>query len=109
MSTYTISLSDSNNQWNYPNLTKNGTNYVSEVKIDTGEWPKVFRLQVKDENDNVIETKENARLVQQVQYPWDNNRYYLAFGDVSLLKVENMELRAQIDYIAMMTGVNTEV
>ena len=75
----------------------NGTNYVSETEVDTKNWPAIFALTVKDEEGDVTEHHDHAKLLQQVSYEWDGGKWYLAFGVVSEQEVKNSEFRADIN------------
>jgi hypothetical protein len=79
MKTYTLKIG---NDITISGLTMNGNNYVSETKVNTSAWPAVFKLTVTDSDGNT-EVTNHAKLIQQEQYAWDNNRWYLAFGEVS--------------------------
>lgn len=87
-------------------LTLNGSNYVSKDEVDVSGLPKVFKLTVKDSEGNTTEEFEHAKLLQQVQYAWDDNKYYLAFAPVSEQEVMNDELRSNLDYLAMCADVS---
>lgn len=87
-------------------LTLNGSNYVSKDKVDVSGLPKVFKLTVKDSEGNTTEEFEHAKLLQQVQYAWDDNKYYLAFAPVSEQEVMNDEFRSNLDYLAMCADVS---
>lgn len=87
-------------------LTINGTNYVSKTEVDVSGLPKVFKLTVKDSEGNTTEEFEHAKLLQQVQYAWDDNKYYLAFAPVSEQEVMNDEFRSNLDYLAMCADVS---
>lgn len=57
--------------------------------------------------DGQVETVyHNVQLVQQVQYP---DGWYLAFRELTAQELESLELRAKIEYIAMMTNVEMGV
>jgi hypothetical protein len=101
---YTLKINDTTIE----NLAMNGNNYVSDTEVDTSSWPAVFSLTATDEEGNVTEEIPHARLIQQVQYAWDDNKFYLAFAPVSEQEVKNAELRAQIEYLAMMTDVDID-
>jgi hypothetical protein len=88
------------------NLTMNGNNYVSSEEV-TG-FPATFKLTVKDNEDNVTEEREHARLLQQVQYEWDGGKWYLAFADVSEQEIKEAKVRSDIDYIAMEAGIDLD-
>lgn len=87
----------------------NGNNYVSENQVDTEGWPTVFKLIAKDEEGTITEQFDHAKLLQQEQYDWDGGKWYLAFGTVSELEIENAEIKAQLEYLAMMTDVDIDV
>lgn len=91
------------------NLTKNGTNYVSADEVDVSNLPPVFRLTVKDTNDNITEEYEHAKLLQQEQYEWDDNKYYLAFAPVSQQEVDFDNFRSNLQYLAMMSDIDIDV
>ena len=87
-------------------LTLNGTNYVSKTEVDVSNLPKVFKLTVKDSDGNTTEEFEHAKLLQQVQYAWDDNKFYLAFAPVSEQEIMNAEFKANIDYLAMVADAD---
>lgn len=90
-------------------MALNGTNYVSENEVDVSNLPKVFHLTVKDGDGNTTEEFEYAKLLQQVQYAWDNNKSYLAFAPVSEQEIKNNEFKSNLQYIAMMADVDIEL
>jgi adenosine deaminase len=88
-------------------LTVNGTNYVSESEVDTSRFQDdVFKLTVKDNEGNVVEEHEYAKLLQQMQYAWDDNKYYLAFCPVSEQEVKFKEMQANLEFLAMCNNVD---
>ena len=91
------------------NLTKNGTNYVSVDKVNVNELPPVFKLTVKDSDGNITEEFEHAKLLQQEQYEWDDNKYYLAFAPVSQQEVDFDNFRSNLQYLAMMSDIDIDV
>jgi hypothetical protein len=95
--TYTLEIEGEHGVITVENLTMNGTNYVSEAKVDTTAWPPTFKLIAKDEEGTVTEAVEHAKLLQQVQYEWDGGKWYLAFGVVSGQEVKNAEFQTGID------------
>ena len=90
-------------------LTLNGTNYVSETEVDVSNLPEAFKLTVEDNEGNAVEEFEHARLLQQEQYEWDDNKYYLAFAPISDQEIKNAEFQANLEYLAMMTDVDIDV
>lgn len=89
-------------------LTLNGTNYVSEDEVDVSGLPKVFKLTAKDSEGNIIEEFEHAKLLQQVQYAWDDNKFYLAFAPVSEQEIKNAEFQSNLEYMAMMMDLDID-
>ena len=90
------------------NLTKNGTNYVSIDEVDVSGLSKVFKLTVRDSDDNITEEFEHAKLLQQVQYAWDDNKFYLAFAPVSEQEIKNAEFQSNLEYMAMMMDLDID-
>ena len=105
---YTLTIEGKNKSFTVPNLDMNGNNYVSETKVDTTAWPQTFKFTATDEEGNITESYDHAKLIQQVQYDWDGGKWYLAFAPVSQQEIENAELRSQVEYLAMMTDVDLE-
>ena len=109
MGKYTLIIRSKTKEFTVSNLTLNGTNYVSKRKVDTSEWPPVFSLEATDADGNVTESYDDAKLLQQVQYDWDEGKWYLAFAPVNMQEIENAELSSQIAYIAMMADIDMEM
>lgn len=105
---YTLKIESQHGIITIPDLTMNGTNYVSEANVDTSAWPDTFKLTATDKKGNVTEQYDHARLIQQEQYAWDNNRWYLAFAPVSAQEIKNAELQSQLEYLAMMADVDLD-
>lgn len=89
-------------------LTLNGSNYVSKDEVDTSKLPATFSLEAKDSDGNTTEQYTHARLLQQEQYAWDDNKWYLAFAPVSQQEIKNAEFKANIDYLAMVADVDID-
>lgn len=107
--TYSLLIEGANDSYEVQGLTMNGTNYVSETEVDTSAWPPTFKLTAIDEDDNVTETIEHAKLIQQVSYAWDAGKYYLAFAPVSKQELQNAQLQSEIEYLAMMADIDLDV
>lgn len=105
---YTLEIEGQNSTFTVSDLTMNGTNYVSEAKVDTTAWPPMFKLTAKDSAGNTTEEHAHAKLLQQVQYDWDGGKWYLSFAPVSEQEITNAEQRANIEYIAMMAGIDLD-
>ena len=87
-------------------LTINGNNYVSKTEVDVSNLPSVFKFTAKDSKGNITEEFEYAKLLQQKQYAWDNNKFYLAFAPVSEQEIKNNEFKSNLQYLAMMADVD---
>ena len=106
--TYTLEIEGEHGVIKVENLTMNGTNYVSEAKVDTTAWPPTFRLTATDSDGNITEQFDHARLLQQVQYEWDGGKWYLAFAQISEQEIKNAEFQANIEYLAMMADIDMD-
>lgn len=105
---YTLTIDGQNKTFTVNNLTMNGTNYVSETKVDTENWPEIFKLTAKDNEGNITEEHAHAKLLQQEKYDWDGGKFYLAFAPVSEQEIKNAEFQANLEYLAMMTGTDID-
>ena len=90
-------------------LTLNGNNYVSIEEVDVSELPLSFKFTVKDNDGNTTKEYEHAKLLQQVQYAWDDNKFYLAFAPVSEQEIKNNEFKSNLQYLAMMADVDIDL
>lgn len=90
------------------NLTMNGNNYVSMEEVDVSELPLSFKFTAKDNDGNVTEEYEHAKLLQQVQYEWDGGKWYLAFAQISEQEIKNAEFQSNLEYLAMMVDVDID-
>lgn len=106
--TYTLVIEGSHEDFELTNLAMNGTNYVSEEQVDTSAWPPTFRLTATDEDGNITETIEHAKLIQQETYSWDPGKFYLAFTAVSAQEIANAQLQSEIEYLAMMADIDLD-
>ena len=106
--TYTLEIEGQNGTITVENLSMNGTNYVSDSKVDTTAWPPTFKLTAKDEEGNITEAIDHAKLIQQVSYEWDGGKWYLAFAPVSPQEIENARLQSQLDYLALMADIDLD-
>ncbi|MBR6306536.1 MAG: hypothetical protein IKR38_07175 [Bacteroidales bacterium] len=76
--TYTIVIEGVNGTFTVGGLTMNGNNYVSVAKVNTENWPSMFKLTAKDSAGRITEEHAHAKLLQQVQYNWDGGKWYLS-------------------------------
>ena len=87
------------------NLTVNGTNFVSKDKIDESIFTK-DNLKKVTINDTVY---ENLVFIQQMKLA---DGYYIAFRQKTAEENQKYLIdkqRADIDYIALMSGVDLDV
>lgn len=102
---YTLTLINETGSVTVDNLTMNGNNYVSENEVDLSGLRGVFKLTAKNSRGEVTEEIENAKLLQQEQYAWDDNKFYLAFAPVSEQEIKNDEFQSNLQYLAMMADL----
>lgn len=80
---YTIKLSDGKE---LTNITRNGNNYISNVRIDES----IFKNNLKTviiSSDTDTEVYHNLIFVQQVE--WEDGTFYLAFREETLHEKES--------------------
>ena len=95
---YTITLADGTV---ISNLTMNGNNFVSETQITSDMFEdNLFEVTIGD--GEFEEVHENMELVQIAQYGDD---YYFVLRDLTAEEIEKLSIRADIEYIAMMAGI----
>ena len=102
--TYTLEIIGQNGSFKVEGLSMNGTNYVSETEVDTKNWPATFKFTAKDEEGNITEQHDHAKLIQQESYDWDEGKFYLAFGAVSDQELLKEKLAAMEE-----ANTNTEI
>lgn len=95
---YTITLADGTL---IENLRLNGNNYISTEPINAvifeGNCSPVV---ISDGTRN--ETHDNMELVQITEV---NGEYWFVLRDISLEELKQIKIQSDIDYLAMMTGV----
>jgi len=89
------------------NLRFEGNNVISTEHIDTSQWPSIFELTIKKDNEIVLHY-DYAKLLQQMNYDWDNENYYLTFSPIQSQIIETMKVKSDVEYIAMMTDIEIE-
>lgn len=96
---YSITLADGTK---IENLRRNGDNYISDVFVDAALFeyncsPVVF-------SDGEVETvHEHMELIQVAQQP--NGQHWIAMRDISEKELAQSKMQSDIEYIAMMAGV----
>lgn len=98
---YTITLADGRV---IENLTMNGSNFVSETAVEETMFRNNCSPMTVSDGTNT-EIHEHAKLVQVAVY---GGKYYLAFRDISEQELKDEKIRADIDYLAMMTDTDLE-
>lgn len=95
---YKITLSDGTV---IENLTLNGDNFVSKVDIDSA----VFEgncSPVIIESDDCVDIHNNMELIQVTHV---GTEVWIALRDLSEEEMAKIKMQSDIEYIAMMTGV----
>lgn len=95
---YTIVLE---NGTRIEDLTLNGNNFVSKTKIE----PEIFDRnlgQVTISDGETIEEHFNMQLIQITQM---KDEWWFILRDIPEDEIKNAKLRADVDFIAMMTDV----
>lgn len=99
---YTIILSDGTE---IGDLTLNGNNYISEIEIDAGIFAGNCSPLTVKQGDEVIEEYEHGELVQLKKY---GDEYWMVFREIDAEEIAKDKVRADVDYIAMMTDIDLE-
>lgn len=97
--TYTITLADGTV---LSGLGLNGNNFISADPVD----PDIFDgncTPVVISDGETEETHENMELVQVTQVGDD---YWFVLRDLSAAELNEIQMRADIEYIAMMAGID---
>lgn len=100
---YKITLS---NGYVLDNLTLNGNNFISEQEITddmfTGNCASVT-IEHEESGETIVENHENMRLVQISKM---GDTWWFILDDISESEMENIKMKSDIAYVAMMTGVD---
>lgn len=95
---YKITLADGSE---IENLTLNGDNFISKTRITEAMFlNNCSPLIISDGTNN--EVHEQAELIQLSK---TNEEYWFAFRDISVDELEKMKMQSDIEYVAMMAGV----
>ena len=95
---YTVTLADGTE---LTNLTLNGNNFISETAIGAAVFEDNCSPVVISDGETE-ETHEHMELVQVTVYGGD---YWFVLRDIPQEELEKIQTRADIEYIAMMTGI----
>lgn len=102
METYTISFADGTI---IDNLRLNGNNYISSTELTEAVFAGNLRQVTITDSDGNINEYTNMELVQLQRY---GNEWWFILRKKSTQQMSDERLRADIDYIAMMTDVELE-
>jgi hypothetical protein len=95
---YTITLADGTL---IENLRLNGNNYISTEPINAVIFEgNCSPIVISDGTHN--ETHDNMELIQITEV---NGEYWFVLRDISLEELKQIKIRSDIEYLAMMTGV----
>lgn len=95
---YSVTLSDGTV---LTNLKVNGTNFISESEINSEMFDgKCNTITVYDGETSTV--YKNIEIVHVTDM---NGEYWFSFRMLTTKEVEDMKLRSDIEYLAMMTGI----
>ena len=109
--TFTVTLADGTQ---LGGLELNGNNFVSKTEVTEGTFKgKLGRVVIAGDAEadeaGLIGEHENMELVQIAHYTQATHGcedgYYFVLRDIPAAELETLRNRGDIDYIAMMTGV----
>lgn len=83
------------------NLKLNGSNYISETPIDEAMF--AYNCSPVTISDGV--TEENHPSMELVQITESSGKYWFVLRDYSTEELAQMKMQSDIEYIAMMAGV----
>ena len=102
-STYTIILAD---QTELKNLHLNGNNFVSDVEVFEDQFQNnLSPVTIREDATGMFEEHPHMELVQIAHYE-KLDGWYLILRDISQKELDDMKLKADIEYLAMMTEVD---
>lgn len=82
-------------------LTRNGDNFISKTRITAEMFlDNCSPVIIGDGIDN--EVHENVELIQLSEM---NGEYWFALRDIPVDELEKMKMQSDIEYVAMMAGV----
>lgn len=83
-------------------LSMNGNNYISKTEISADIFDGNLSSVTISDGENE-ETFENMDLIHLTAY--DSGEYWFALRELSEDEIERLQLRSDIEYLSMMTGV----
>lgn len=101
--TYTIILAD---QTELKNLHLNGNNFVSDVEVFEDQFRNnLSPVTIREDTTGMFEEHPHMELVQIAHYE-NLDGWYFILRDISQKELDDMKLKADIEYLAMMTEVD---
>ena len=97
--TYSITLADGTV---IANLSLNGDNYISKTEID----PSVFADNLSPVVISDGETQEQHAAMALIQVKKYGSEWWVALRDMTQRELADIKTRADLDYIALMCGVD---
>ena len=102
--TFTVKLADGTQ---LTGLELNGNNFISKTEVTEATFAGklghvVIEGDADDDMGGLIGEHEHMELVQVEQY---GSEWWFILRDMSAAELERLKTRGDIDYIAMMTGV----
>lgn len=97
-STYKLALSNGNV---IDDLRMNGNNFVSDAKV-TNEQFEGGLAPISIYRDGIMEVHPNMELVQITEM---NGEYWFVLRDISQKELDDIRIRADVDFIAMMADI----
>lgn len=95
---YSVTLSDGTV---IDNLTLNGNNYISSVEID----PAIFDYNCSPVVISDGVNNETHSVMELVQVTKQGSDFWFVLRDISETELAQMKMQSDIEYIAMMAGV----
>lgn len=83
-------------------LSMNGNNYISKTEISADIFDGNLSSVTISDGENE-ETFENMDLIHLTAY--DSGEYWFALRELSEDEIERLQLRSDIEYLSMMTGM----
>ena len=96
---YSVTLSDGTI---LENLRLNGNNFISEEELSAETFRGKLGNVVISDGEGLVTVHENMKLIQVKKY---GDEYWFILDDISEDELEKIQQRADIEYIAMMSGI----
>lgn len=100
--TWTITLADGST---IENLKMNGNNFISRKEITEESFAGGLSEVTMEADDGTTETLHHAELVQITR---SGKEYWFVLRELTSGELDQLRIRSQIEYLAMMTDVDLE-